>query len=560
MNTAHRSFFLPAIFLRAWSRKLPCLVGSMLLLFSGCNSAALHGGGMMDMTTPSLSGLDPSAQPELQWALRCGSVRSDSMASHDVATDAAFDDAGNVYITGSVSGSVTCTSVGVAVPTSFSALGSSGGSFVAKLTPQGLVQWVKSLGSVNTIGFETYETKVAVRPDGVLYISGYSQSAAKIDAAAVGGERFLLSLETDGRMRWLVPVSGVTGGPAQMKITSLHVTQAGGQYTVQVGGLCKSVSLTSPNDCPDGSQYIWSVIDGGVNRGTPQRVHLFPLAKDPDLNQGVFDIGDDELGRLTWVGGNTVGVSMTGIMPSPTGTTAYLVRRQAEGQWSGGFVLQDKQVAELSHSPNHDLPWLNDSIRYGTRAYFDRQGNTYIGTLFNGNMPMPWIRKFGLNGSTPLWEETIQATTTANDFGLGFIGIRGDHDEHPIFAAHVFSNNRLNGSGYALNGPAAPMGTAPLDYDILIWKLDRSGTEGGMGSAPRSIPLWTLPTRISLGSKSLVGFDVHRPTNRMVVLSRTAAVTVRVDGQPLPALTRPENKKDGENDLALFLFAPKTTP
>ena len=103
------------------------------------------------------------------------------------------------------------------------------------------------------------------------------------------------------------------------------------------------------------------------------------------------------------------------------------------------------------------------------------------------------------------------------------------------------------------------MGTAPLDYDILIWKLDRSGTEGGMGSAPRSIPLWTLPTRISLGSKSLVGFDVHRPTNRMVVLSRTAAVTVRVDGQPLPALTRPESKKAGENDLALFLFAPKTT-
>lgn len=562
MRTANRSTVPASVFLRAWSHKLPCLFGTTLLLFSGCNSAALHGGGMMDMTTPSLSGLDPSAQPELQWALRCGSVHPDGTASHDIGTDAAFDAAGNVYITGSFSGSVTCTSVGTAAPTAFLALSSSGGSFVAKLSPQGLVQWVKPLGSVNSTVFDTRETRVAVRPDGVLYVSGYAEPSAKIDGTPVGGQRFLLSLETDGSLRWLVPVFGVTN-PAQMKITSLFVTQAGGQHTVQVGGLCQGISLPPSTNCSMASQYVWPVLDGGVNQGTPQPAHLFKLEVSTmpfDFNQGVFDIGDDDLGRLTWVGGNTVGVSMTGITPSPTGTTAYLVRRQLGGQWTGGFVLQDKQVAELSHGSNHDLPWLNDSLRYGTRAYFDRPGNTYVGTLFNGNIPMPWIRKFGPDVSAPLWEETVQATTTANDFGLGFIGIRGDHDEHPVFAAHVFGSNRLNGSGYALDGPAKPMGTAPPDYDILMWKFDRSRTENGSNPVPRPVPLWTLPTRITLGSKSLVGFDVHRPTNRMVVLSRTAAVTVRVDGQPLPALTRPENKKDGENDLALFLFAPKTTP
>lgn len=567
MKTGYRCVSKPAGPPRARSRTLPKLVGSTLLLMTGCGNGCQHAEGEMakDMAQDMATSPDPTAQPELKWALRCGSslppTDMGTVANHDIGTDAVFDAAGNVYITGSFSGAVTCTSVGTAAPTAFSALSSSGGSFVAKLNPQGLVQWVKPLGSVNSAVFDTRETRVAVRPDGVLYVSGYAEPAATIDGTPVGGQRFLLSLETDGSLRWLVPVSGVTN-PAQMKITSLHVTQAGGQYAVLVGGLCQRITLPPSTNCSTASQYVWPVLDAGVNRGTPQATNIFPLLDEnaADLNQGVFDLGDDDLGRLTWVGGNTIGVNRTGITPEPRGTTAYLVRRQADGQWSGGYVLQDKQVAELSRSPNHNLPWLNDSIRYGTRAYFDRPGNTYVGTLFNGNLPMPWIRKFGPTESAPLWEETVQATTTANDFGLGFIGIRGDHDEHPVFAAHVFGSNRLNGSGYALDGPAKPMGTAPLDYDILVWKLDRSRTENGPSPVPHPVPLWTLPTRVTLGSKSLVGFDVHRPTNRMVVLSRTAAVTVRVDGQPLPALTRPENKKDGENDLALFLFAPKTTP
>lgn len=541
----------------AWLRKLPCLVGSALLLLAGCNSASQHGDGMTDMATPQPAGPDPKAQPELTWALRCGSSRVDAAASHDIGTDAAFDDAGNVYITGSFSGSVTCTALGVMPPPDFSAIGSSGGSFVAKLTPEGLVQWVKPLGSASA-SFDTFETRVAVRPDGVLYVSGYSQPTASVDGTVVGGERFLLSLDTDGHLRWVVPVRVPVG--SQMKITSLGVTQTGGQYTVQVGGLCRGVSLTTASDCPDWSQYIWPVFDAGVNLGKPQAVHLFRLGANPDQNLGVFDLGGDDLGRLTWVGGNTVSVEMTGVMPKPTAEAAYLARRQADGQWSGGFVLENKQVAELTRSPTHNLPWLNDSLRFGTSAYVDHAGNTYVGTLFNRNEPLPWIRKFGPEGTAALWGETVAAKTTASDYSFGFIGIRGDHDEHPVFAAHVFGSNRLSGSGYALIGPELPMGTAAPDYDILLWKLDRNGTEKGPNPVPYPAPLWTLPTRVTLGSKSLVGFDVHRPTNRMVVLSRTSAVAVRVDGQPLPDLTRPKNKKDGENDLVLFLFAPKPSP
>lgn len=554
------------------SRKLMNIIAGTLLLLTGCNNGCEPGNGGMttdlaqDLARDMATNPDPAAQPELKWALRCGSTRpsndmGESIASNDIGTDAAFDHAGNVYITGSFSGSVTCTVMGTALPTGFSAISASGGSFVAKLDPQGIVQWVRPIGDTlstrgTQLAFKAFDTKIAARPDGVVYVTGYAQLNPNVDGQDIKGERFVLSLSEAGRLRWLVPLRVPAG--SQLKITSLHATQAGGQYTLRLGRLCRYVSLTSAGDCSEWSQYVWPILDSGGDRAIPLEVSLFPLGDRPDVNQGVFDLGDDEQGRLTWVGGNTVSVDKTGIPRGPVGPAAYLVRQQADGQWSGGFVLEDKQVAELTrYLAQDDVPWAPDSLRYGTRAYVDRDGNTYVGTLFNGNKPSPWIRKFGPNGSAELWGENVDVDTTATDYSLGFIGIRGDYHENPVFAAHAFgSTNKLVSSMYPLHGAAKRVGGGPPDYDILLWKLDRSRTVHG----PHPIPLWATPTRIALGSKSLVGFDVHPPTNRIVVLSRTSAATIQVDGKGLPALTRPEGKKDSEYDLALFVFGPKAGP
>jgi hypothetical protein len=119
------------------------------------------------------------------------------------------------------------------------------------------------------------------------------------------------------------------------------------------------------------------------------------------------------------------------------------------------------------------------------------------------------------------------------------------------FAAHAAGENRLSGFGYLLRGATNPMGLK--DYDILIWKLDRSRTD--QGSHP--VPLWNPPTCVSLGANRLVGFDVYRLTKRTVVLSRTHDATVQVDGKDLPALTGPAGMNCTAYELVLFSLRPQ---
>lgn len=119
------------------------------------------------------------------------------------------------------------------------------------------------------------------------------------------------------------------------------------------------------------------------------------------------------------------------------------------------------------------------------------------------------------------------------------------------FAAHAAGENRLSGFGYLLRGATNPMGLK--DYDILIWKLDRSRTD--QGSHP--VPLWNPLTCVSLGANRLVGFDVYRPTKRTVVLSRTRDATVQVDGKDLPALTGPAGMNRTAYERVLFSLQPQ---
>lgn len=495
--------------------------------------------------------LDPAVRPSYLWGMRCASD------GDDIATGAAFDGAGNVYISGSFStpaGGIKCQFDNAANQNLFETSLPNGGSFVAKLAADGKIGWVRSLGTLAGSTFDVYETRITASDSGAVYVSGYAENLASIDNGMSGREslaaqRFIAKYDTSGQLGWVYRASLSSGSPQILRTTSLKAVTIAGKTHVLLGGICQNALFGAGGSCVNRSQFVLRIEDLGQSEKVSP-VSLFELtptsAGDPNL--GVFDIGSDKEGRIMWTGGNTTTVNNTGIAGISNATT-YLVRSTVSLVWDGGVIIDNKQAINLTLVDN-DKPWMQDIIRYGVHSYIDKDGNTYVGSLLAGPPnSMAWLNKYSATGSSAVWTSNVSPAID----NFAFLGITGDNQQNPTWAAHIRMYN-LNESVNFSDAYSSVIGpTTTSDRDIIIGKYDKDFTKSANGTSF----YWQTPIRIALGSTSPVGFDVHPGSNRIAIFSRTKQAAIKLDSVLLDKLNGPVASKMMKYDLILLMLGPK---
>jgi hypothetical protein len=157
----------------------------------------LHSAGGSDIV---LAKFDRSGQ--LRWLLRAGG------AGDDVGQDIAFDRAGNIYMTGSFTGSATFPSANGSAKT---VTGTGQTIFLAKYHPSGALAWVQT----GTVQFDFANNEgfgVAVEPvTGTVFVTGRTQTQTTFSSSdgtehTVPGpgdwHMFLVKYDRDGKFQW----------------------------------------------------------------------------------------------------------------------------------------------------------------------------------------------------------------------------------------------------------------------------------------------------------------------------------------------------------------------
>ncbi|WP_041575172.1 SBBP repeat-containing protein [Pseudobdellovibrio exovorus] len=133
----------------------------------------------------------------IQWKRQLGSVSNtfgDSKAS-SVPTSITVDNAGNVYTAGVTDGNLAETS------------GGNVDAFVMKLSPLGVIQWVRQLGSKsNTFGSSAgadYCNGIAADSIGNVYCAGRTDGRLADAYAGGNGDAFVMKLNSQGTIQWV---------------------------------------------------------------------------------------------------------------------------------------------------------------------------------------------------------------------------------------------------------------------------------------------------------------------------------------------------------------------
>jgi len=160
-----------------------------------------------------------------QWVVKAGSTSS------DYGRSIAISSTGDIYITGIFNGTATFGSYNVT---------SNGGSdiFLAKYNTSGVCQWVRSVGGT---GYD-YGNKVAVAPDGSVYVTGYFQNTADFGPyvliSAGNSDMFLAKYNSSGTCQWVqqgMSSENVYGNGVATDGTNVYVTGWFGDANMTIG-------------------------------------------------------------------------------------------------------------------------------------------------------------------------------------------------------------------------------------------------------------------------------------------------------------------------------------
>lgn len=207
--------FVPGLALRlggSGSDQITAMVldpaGGFFVAGTFTGSADFAGTGITALT--SLGGTDGflarySAAGALVWALRFGSTQNEQVSA------LVRDGAGNLYVGGAFEGAALFGPTGTGTVQN-----SAGGAdaFVAKFTASGVFQWARRFGGTEADGV----TGLAVDGSGGVIAGGAFNGFANSSPAGGtnvqsngGSDGFVLSLGSDGAIRWTLPIGGTQG-------------------------------------------------------------------------------------------------------------------------------------------------------------------------------------------------------------------------------------------------------------------------------------------------------------------------------------------------------------
>jgi hypothetical protein len=161
-----------------------------------------------------------------QWVVKAGGTSS------DYGRGMAISSGGDIYITGIFTGTAAFGSYNVTA---------TGGCdiFLAKYNTSGVCQWVRRMGGS---GYD-YGNKVAIAPDGSVYVTGYFQNTSDFGSfnltSAGGQDLFLAKYNSSGTCQWVRQGSStesVSGEGVATDGTNVYVSGYFGASTVNFSG------------------------------------------------------------------------------------------------------------------------------------------------------------------------------------------------------------------------------------------------------------------------------------------------------------------------------------
>ena len=328
-------------------------------------------------------------------------VRQLGTAQDDFAYAAALDPAGNLVVVGSSEGDLGGQS-------------NAGNHDIAvvKLSPNGDTVWTRLFGSTD------YDagTAVAMAPDGMVYVAGYTWGAFPGQSSSGNSDAVLLQLDGDGDLQWTYQF-GTSGTDFAYAVapTSTGGAVVAGQAS---GGLNGQPALGGS----DG--FVVRVADDG----TPKWTRLVGSASD-DSARAVTTTANDSV----YVAGDTTGT--VGNDPKPGGDDTFLVKLDADGseQWARmiGTSVDDYATGVTTDSQGGAV--ISGATLGSFPTYTNQGGEDLFAVHYDAAGSPVWTRQVGSAGydSTPVVAtdgagQVYLAGTTNGDLGGG--GLLGGQD------------------------------------------------------------------------------------------------------------------------------------
>jgi hypothetical protein len=375
---------------------------------------------------------DTTACASSLWSIIFGGAAVDAPAS------IALDSAGNIYVAGTFSGTMT-----VGAEQLVSAGGTDG--FLAKFDALGAVQWVQAFGDAADQGL----TAVGVDPSDDVFVAGYFAGVLTLGGAggviytANGRDAFLAKLGDTGAFLW----SKKLGAAGNQGATALAVNAAG---EVILGGTFEG-TLICPVGCINsvGAQDIFLFKYNG--QGQQQWIKVFGDPAEQILNALAYDPS----GNLLMVGqfqGNAVDFG-----GGPLGS-------------AGGF-----DIFTVKLDPNGAHIW---SRRYGdpldqrgTGIAADAAGNVFVTGGFAGSV------NFGALDVQTMGFSDVFVVKFDPDAIYQWANAYGDpSDQVPGGVAADASGNAVVTGGFqgVVDFGGGPI-TSAVSFDIFLVKVDMQG-------------------------------------------------------------------------------------
>ncbi|AMJ67176.1 hypothetical protein AXW84_18395 [Hymenobacter sp. PAMC 26628] len=331
------------------------LVGQPNTVRLGASALTATGSGN---TATLLARLDAQGQP--QW------LRQPNPGSGAVGADLGVDAAGNLYLTGVLTGTATFGALTLAVPSiSFD-------RYLVKLDPQGAAVWARQGGRVpNSNGLAFYNQKLVVSADGDAYLVFYANAgpngafgSVTLPPGAGDFDEAVVKYDGQGAAQW----AQQGGGPGFDRVLDAALDGTG-----RLGLVCQfpgtatfGAQVLAGPGTQSGALVVLDAATGAVQWGraftSPGAAQLSGVAADPQGTwyvAGYFD-GTGTLGDRSFAstGGNdavVASVSAQGAVgwvqqsTGPNNESAFLLRFTSPGRLAvGGTFTGTAQLGNLA--------------------------------------------------------------------------------------------------------------------------------------------------------------------------------------------------------------------